>query len=325
MNLPRRKFLHLAGGAAVLPVVSRVARAQTYPSRPVRFIVAYAAGGASDVLARLIGQYLSERLGQPVQIENRAGGGGNIGAEAVARAPSDGYTLLLVNSTHTMATTLYPNLNFNLIRDIAPVASIAREPILMVVHPSVPPKTIPEFIVYTKANPRKVSFASSGNGTTPHVAGELFRLMAGVDMVHVPYRGAAPAMTDLLGGQVQVVFAGVSNAVEYIKASRLRALAVTTATRSEALPDVPTIGEFIKGFEASQWYGVGAPRNTPVEIIDKLNNEINGGLADFKIKTRLADLGCSTLVGSPADFARLIAEDTDKWGKVIKAANIKAQ
>jgi tripartite-type tricarboxylate transporter receptor subunit TctC len=325
VKLPRRRFLHLAAGAAALPAVSRIAQGQAYPTRPVRFIVAFAAGGTSDVLARLIGQHLSERLGQPFPIENRAGGGGNIGAEAVVRAPSDGYTLLLVTLTHATNATFYPNLNFNFIRDIAPVASINREAILMVVHPSVPAKTIPEFIVYAKANPGKVSFASAGIGSTPHLAGELFKLMASVDMVHVPYRGAAPAMTDLLGGQVQVVFTGVSNAIEYINASRLRALAVTTATRSEALPDVPTVGEFIKEFEASQWYGVGAPRNTPVEIIDKLNKEINGGLADPKIKARLADLGSSPLVSSPADFAKLIAEDADKWGKVIRAANIKPE
>jgi tripartite-type tricarboxylate transporter receptor subunit TctC len=325
MKLPRRQFLHLAAGAAAFPAVSCIARAQSYPTRPVRFIVAYAAGGASDILARLIGQHLSERLGQPFPIENRAGGGGNVGAEAVVRASSDGYTLLLVTSTHAINATLYPNLNFNFIRDIAPVASINREAILMVVHPSVPAKTIPEFILYAKANPGKVSFASSGTGTTPHVAGELFKLMAGVDMVHVPYRGAGPAITDLLGGQVPMVFAGVSNAVEYIRASRLRALGVTTATRSEALPDVPTIGEFIKDFEASQWYGVGAPRNTPAEIIDKLNREINAGLADPKIKARLVDLGSNALVNSPADFAKLIIEDADKWGKLIRAANIKPE
>jgi tripartite-type tricarboxylate transporter receptor subunit TctC len=326
MKLPhRRQFLHLAAGAAALPTVPRIARAQAYPSRPVRFVVAFAAGGASDILARLIGQHLSERLGQPFPIENRAGGGGNVGAEAVVRSSSDGYTLLLANSTHTINATLYPNLNFNFIRDIAPVASINREAILMVVHPSVPAKTIPEFIVYAKANPGKVSFASSGTGTTPHVAGELFKLMAGVDMVHVPYRGAGPAITDLLGGQVPVAFAGVSNAVEYIRASRLRGLGVTTATRSEALPDVPTISEFVKDFEASQWYGVGAPRNTPAEIIDKLSREINAGLTDPKIKARLADLGSSPLVNSPADFAKLIVEDADKWGKLIRAAKIKPE
>jgi tripartite-type tricarboxylate transporter receptor subunit TctC len=287
--------------------------------------VGFVAGGAFDTVARLIAQWLSDRLGQPFLIENRPGAGGNVATEAVVKAPADGYLLLLIGTTNAINATLYEKLNFDFIRDIAPVASISREAIVMAVHPSLPAKTIPEFIDYAKANPSKVTFASSGNGTAPHVAGELFKLMAGVDMVHVPYRGAAPAITDLLGGHVQVAFAGVSNAIEYIRASRLRALAVTTTTRSEALPEVPTIGEFIKDFEASQWYGVGAPRNTPVEILDKLNTEIDGGLADPKIKARLADLGSTTLVRSPSDFARLVAEDADKWGKLIRAANIKPE
>ena len=325
MKLARRQFLRLSGAALAAPALSRIAVGQGYPARPVRIVVGNAPGGGPDIAARLLGPWLSDRLGQPVIVENRPGAGGNLATETVVNSPADGHTLLLITSSNAVNETLYQKLSFKFLRDIAPVASISREAILMVVHPSVPAKTIPEFIVYAKANPGKVSFASSGTGTTPHVAGELFKLMAGVDMVHVPYRGAGPAITDLLGGQVPVAFAGVSNAAEYVRASRLHALAVTTATRSEALPDVPTISEFIKGFEASQWYGVGAPRNTPVEIIDKLNKEINAGLADPKIKARLADLGSNALINSPADFAKLIVEDADKWGKLIRAANLKPE
>ena len=325
MTLPRRQFLHLAAGAAALPAVSRFAWAQTYPSRPVRMIVGFAAGGATDILARLIGQWLSERLGQPFVIENRPGAGSNIATEAVVRAPPDGYTLLLVGSPNAINATLYDKLNFNFIRDIAPVASIIRGALVMVVHPSVPAKTVPEFIAYAKANPGKINMASGGIGGITHIAGELFKMMAGVDMVHVPYRGVAPALTDLLGGQVQVIFANLAPSIEYIRAGKLRALAVTTATRSEALPDIPTVGEFVPGYEASSWFGVGAPKNTPAEIVDKLNKEINAGLADPKIKARLADLGGTVLGGSPADFGKLIAEETEKWGKVIRAANIKPE
>ena len=278
---------------------------------------------ANDIVARLIGQWLSERLGQPFIIENRPGAGSNIATEAVVRAPPDGYTLLLVGPPNAINATLYDKLNFNFIRDIAPVASIVRVPNVMVVNPSVPAKTVPEFIAYAKANPGKINMASAGIGSSAHVAGELFKMMTGVDMVHVPYRGAAPALTDLLGGQVQVCSPRMPASIEYIKAGKLRALAVTTATRSEALPDVPTVGEFVPGYEASSWYGVGAPKNTPAEIVDKLNKEINAALADPKIKARLADLGGTALAGSPADFGKLIADETEKWGKVIRAANIK--
>ena len=297
MKLPRRKFLHLAAGAAALPAVSRVAWAQAYPTRPVRIIVGLPPGGATDIVARLIGQWLSERLGQPFVIENRPGAGTNIGTEAVVRAPPDGYTLLLVGRRNAINATLYDKLNFNFIRDIAPVAGIIRVPLVMVVNPSVPAKTVPEFIAYAKANPGKINMASAGIGTPGHVAGELFKMMAGVDMVHVPYRGAAPALTDLLGGQVQVMFGTTVSSIEHIRAGKLRALAVTTATRSEALPDIPTVGEFVPGYEASAVFGIGAPRNTPAEIVDKLNKEINAALADPKIKARLADLGGAVLAG----------------------------
>jgi tripartite-type tricarboxylate transporter receptor subunit TctC len=323
MKLPRRNFLHLAAGAAALPAVSRIAWAQTYPSRPVRLIVPIAPGGASDITARLIGQWLSERLGQPFIIENRPGGGNNIGTEAVVRAPADGYTLLLCGITNATNATIYDKLNFDFIRDIAPVAGISHGPFVMVVNPSVPAKSLPEFIAYAKANPRKVNMASAGNGSAPHVAGELFKMMAGIDMVHVPYRGGGPALNDLLGGQVQVYFATSVSSIQYIRAGRLHALAVTAATRSDALPDIPTVGEFVPGYEASNWYGVGIPKNTPVEIVDKLNKEINAGLADPKMQARLADFGGTPLVVSPADFGRLIAEETEKWGKLIRALNIK--
>ncbi len=324
MKLPRRRFLHLAAGAAVLPAVSRLAWAQSYPTRPVRIIVGYPPGGTSDILARLMGQWLSERLGQQFVVENRAGAGSNIGTEAVVHAPSDGYTLLLVNSANAMNATLYEKLNFNFIRDIVPVAGIILDPQVMVVHPSFPAKTVPEFIAYGKVNPGKINMASAGSGTPSHVAGELFKAMTGVNMIHVPYRGAAPALTDLLGGQVQIYISAVPSSIEYIRDDRLRALAVAAAMRSEALPDIPTVGEFVPGYDASAWFGVGAPKNTPAEIIDKLNKEINAGLADPKLKARLAELGGMVLTDSPAQFGKLIAEETEKWGKVIRAANIKA-
>jgi tripartite-type tricarboxylate transporter receptor subunit TctC len=325
MKLPRRSFLRLATGGAALPAISRIAWAQTYPTRPVRWIVGYPPAGATDIAARLIGQWLSDRLGQPFVIENRPGASGNIGTEAVVNAPPDGYTLLLVNAGNAINATLYEKLKFHLIRDIAPVAGIIRVPLVMQVNSSVPVRTVPEFIAYAKANSGKLNMASAGNGTPQHVAGELFKMMAGVNMTHVPYRGSAPALTDLLGGQVQVVFDTTLASIEYIRAGRLRPLAVTTATRLEALPDIPTVSDFLPGYEASGWYGVGAPRNTPTEVIDKLNKEINAGLADPKIKARLADLGGTPFVGSPADFGKLIADETEKWGKVIRAANIKPE
>jgi tripartite-type tricarboxylate transporter receptor subunit TctC len=325
MKLPRRQFLHLTAGATVLSAASRIAQAQAYPARPVRLIVPVAPGGAADITARLIGQRLSERLGQQFVIDNRPGGGANIGTEAVVRAPADGYTLLMVGGYNAINATLYEKLNFNFVRDIAPVATITRGSIVMVVNPSVAAKSVPEFIAYAKANSGKTNMASPGSGTASHIAGELFKMMAGVDMVHVPYRGGGPALTDLIAGQVQVMFVTIVSPIEYIRAGRLRALAVTTATRSEALPDIPTLGEFLPGYEASNWYGIGAPRNTPVEVIDKLNEEINAGLADPKIKARLADLGGVVLALSPADFGKLIADETEKWGKVIRDANIKAE
>ena len=325
MKLPRPRFLHLAAGAAALPALSRIARAQTYPSRPVRWVVPFPPGGVTDIVARLISQWLSERLGQPFVIENRPGAGGNIGAEAVVKAAPDGYTLYLSSSPNAISATLYDNLNFNFIRDIAPVASISISPLVMEVNPSVPAKTVPEFVAYAKANSGKLNMASNGNGTTSHLAGELFKMMTGINMLHVPYRGAAPALTDLIGGQVQVMFDVMASSIEHIRAGKLRALAVTTATRSEALPDVPNVGEFLPGFEASAWQGVGVPKNTPTEIVDKLNKEINAALSDPKIKARLADLGGTVLSGSPADFGKLIADETEKWGKVIRAANIKPE
>ena len=323
MKLPRRKFLHLAAGAAALPAVSRIAWAQSYPSRPVRWIVPAPPGGPLDIVARLFGQWLSERLGQPFIVENRPGGGTNIATEMVARAPADGYTLLSVVTAAAINATLYDKLNFNFIRDIAPVASIIRVPLVMVINPSIRASTVPEFIAYAKANPGTISLASPGTGTAPHVAGELFKIMTGVNMLHVPYRGDAPAFTDLLGGQVQVYFPTTISSIEHIKTGKLRALAVTTATRVEALPDIPTMGDFIPDYEASNWYGVGAPKNTPTEIVGKLNNEINAALADANMKARLSDIGGVILAGSPADFGRLIAEETEKWAKVIKNAGIK--
>ena len=325
MKLPRRTFLHLAAGAAALSAVSRVAWAQAYPSRPVRLIVPAPAGGGYDLTARLISQVLSERLGAPFIVDNRPGAGTNIGTETVVHAPPDGYTLLLVAAANAINATLYEKLNFNFIRDIAPVATIAGAPNVMVVHPSVSARTVPEFIAHAKANAGKLNMASAGNGTTPHLAGELFKMLTGVDMVHVPYRGGGPALTDLLGGQVQVYFGPMPPSIEHIRSGKLRALGVTSARRSQALPDIPSVSDFVPGYEASQWYGIGVPKNTPSEIIDKLNKEINAGLGDLKMKARLADLGGTPLVGSPADFSRLIAEDTEKWAKVIKCAGIKLE
>jgi tripartite-type tricarboxylate transporter receptor subunit TctC len=318
MKLPRRQFLHLAAGAAVSPAFSRSAGAQSYPARPVRVIVGFPAGGPTDITARLIGQWLSERLGQQFVIDNRPGAGSNIAVETAVRAPPDGYTLLIVGATNAVNATLYDKLNFNFIRDIAPVAGIIRVPLIMEVHPSVPAKTVPEFIAFAKANPGKINMASGGNGTTLHVSGELFKMMTDVNMIHVPYRGAGPMLIDLLGGQVQVTFDPMPSSIEYVRAGKLRALAVTTAIRSEALPDVPSVGEFVPGYESSTWYGVGAPKNTPAEVVDKLNKEINAGLADPKIKARLADLGNIGLALSPADFGKLIADETEKWAKVVK-------
>jgi tripartite-type tricarboxylate transporter receptor subunit TctC len=325
MTLLRRQFLHIAAGAVALPAVSRVARAETYPSQPVRVIVGFAAGGPNDILARLISQWLVKRLGHPFVIENRPGAGSNIATEAVVHAPPDGYTLLLVGSPNAINATLYDRLNFNFIRDIAPIASFMRGALVLVLHPSVPAKTLPEFIAYAKANPGKLSYGSGGVGGITHITAELFKMMAGVEMVHVPYRGAAPALTDLLGGRVQALFANPAQSIPYTGAGRLRALAITTATRSEALPDIPTMGEFVPSYEASSIFGFGTPKNTPAEIIDKLNKEINAGLADPEIKARVADLDGTVLVGLPADFGKLIAEETEKWGKVIHAANIKAE
>ena len=325
MKFPRRQFLHLAAGAAVLPAVSRVASAQAYPARPVRIIVPVAPGGALDILARLIGQWLSERLGQSFVIENRPGAGTNIGVEAVVRAPADGYTLLLIPASVTANATLYEHLNFNFIRDIVPIAMISQLPLVMEVNISSPAKTVPEFIAYAKANPGKISMASGGSGSTSHVGGELFKILTGIDMLHVPYRGGAPALTDLLGGQVQVYFSPLPESIETIRAGKVRALAVTTAVRAEALPDVPTVGKSIPGFEASTWQGIGAPKNTPAEIVNRLNKEINAALADPKIKERLAELGSMPTPMSPADFEKLIVTETEKWGKVIREANIKLQ
>jgi tripartite-type tricarboxylate transporter receptor subunit TctC len=324
MKLPRRRFLHLAAGAAALPAVPRIAAAQSYPTRPVRLIVGFAPGGTTDITARLIGQWLSERLGQQFLIENRSGAGTNIATEAVVHAPADGYTLLLVTASNAINATLYDKLGFNFIRDIAPVAGIIRYPLVMQVNPSFPAKTVPEFISYAKSNPGKVSYGSGGIGTSIHVASELFKMMAGIDMIHVPYRGGAPAMTDLMGGQIQVVFNPVPESMEHIKAGKLRPLAVTSATRSEALPDVPPVGDFVPGYEASALQGIGAPKETPAQIVDKLNKEINAGLTDPRLKARFADLGATMFVVSPADFGKFIADETEKWAKVIKFAGAKA-
>jgi tripartite-type tricarboxylate transporter receptor subunit TctC len=321
----RRRFLHLATGAAALPAVSRFAWAQTYPAQPVRIIVGFGPGGVSDILARLIGQWLSERFDRPFIVDNRPGGGTNIATETVARAPADGYTLLWLTSSNAINATLYEKLNFDFIRDIAPVASIVLVPSVMAVNSEFPTKTVPEFIAYAKANPGKINMGAAGPGSSTHIFGELFKMMAGVDLVPVQYRSSAPVLTDLMAGQVQVTFGPLGASIEYIKTGRLRALAVTEATRSETLPDVPTVGEFVPGYEASLWQGIGAPKSTPPEIIDRLNKEINAALADPRIKARLADLGSTPFAQSPGDFARLIASDTEKWGKVIRAANIKAE
>jgi tripartite-type tricarboxylate transporter receptor subunit TctC len=321
MKLSRRKSLHLAAGAAALPAASLIARAQAYPTRPVRLIVGFAAGGGVDIIARLIGQWLSERLGHQVIVENRPGAGSNIASEAVVRAPPDGYTLLLAGASNAANVAVYEKPNF--IRDITPIAGLVRQPMVMLVNPSVPAKTVPEFIAYAKANP--INMASTGNETLPHVAGELFKMMAGVNMVHVPYRGGAPALTDLIAGQVQVIFIGPTGVIDYIQTGKLRPLAVTTATRSGELPDIPTVSDFVPGYEAYQWYGIVAPKNTSPEIIGKLNKEINAGLSDPKLKARFAQLGNTVLALSPDDFGKLIADETEKWGKVIRAANLKPE
>src|SRR5262245_9846612 len=325
MNFPRRQFLYLAAGAATLPALLQIASAQTYPSRPVRIIVGVAAGSAPDIFARLIGQWLSERLGKPFVIENRSGGGGNIATEAVVNSQPDGYTLLMVATNDAINATLYEKLSFNFIRDIAPVASMVLSSNVMVVHPSVPARAVPEFLAYARANPGKIDMASPGIGTSSHVAGELLKMMTGVDMAHVPYRGAGPALTDLLGGQVQVMIASTAAAIVYIRSGKLHPLAVTTSSRLEVLPGIPTVGEFVPGYQASGWFGIGAPKNTPAEIVDKLNKEINAALADPKIKARLADLGGMPFSMTPAEFGKFIADETDKWGKVIRTANIKAE
>ena len=325
MKSARRRFLRLAAGAAALPAISRLARAQSYPARPVHIIAGVAAGGGVDITARLIGQWLSERLGQSFVIENRPGAGGNIGTETVVNAPPDGYTLLLATVPNAVNATLYEKLNFSFIRDIAPVAGIIRVPMVILVHPSVPAKTVPEFIAYAKANPGKVNMASAGIGSAPHMAGELFNVMAVVNMVHVPYRGQGPALADLLGGQVQVLFATTPGTTDYVRTGRLRALAVTTGSRAEVLPDLPTVGDSVPGYEASQWYGVGAPKGTPAEIVNKLNKEINAAFAEPRMKARFADIGGEALAGSPSEFAMFIAEETEKWAKVVKFAGMKPE
>ena len=325
MKPPRRQFLRLAAGAAVLPAVLRLAKAQSYPTRQVRIVVGFAAGGSTDIGARLIGQWLQERLGQPFVIENRPGAGTNIATESVVRAPPDGYTLLMVGPSSAVNATLYDKLNFVFLRDIAPVASLTRQPQVVLANPSVTAQTVAELIAYSKANPGQITMASAGIGSTGHLVGEFFKMMAGVDFVHVPYRGAGPALTDLLGGQVLISFAGIAGSIEYIRTGKLRALAVSTATRSEALPDVPTVSEFVPGFEAGDWLGIGAPRNTPVEIIDRLNKEITAALADPRNRARFADLGGTPLALTPSEFGKLIADETEKWAKVIRAANIKPE
>jgi tripartite-type tricarboxylate transporter receptor subunit TctC len=324
MKLPRRQFLHLAAAAAALPV-SRLAWAQTYPTRPVHVVVGFAAGGGVDITARLIGQWLSERLSQSFITDNRPGAGGNIGTEAVVNAAPDGYTLLLATVPNAVNATLYEKLNFSFIRDIAPVAGIIRVPQVILLNPSVRARTVPELIGYAKANPGKVNMASAGNGSAPHMAGELFKMMAGIDMVHVPYRGQGPALTDLLGGQVQVLFATTPGTTEYIRTGKLRGLAVTTASRAEVLPDLPTVGDSLPGYEASQWYGIGAPKSTPAPVIDRLNKEINAALADPGMKARFADIGGEALGGTAAAFGTLIAAETEKWGKVVRAAGLKPE
>jgi len=325
MRLPRRAFLRLAAGAAALPAASRLARAQAYPSRPVRIIVGFPAGGATDIQARLAGQWLSERLGQQFVVENRSGASGNIGTDAVVKAPADGYTLLQIVTPHAINAALYTNLSFDFVHDIAPVICAARLAYVVVVHPSVPATTIPEFIAYAKANPGKINYGSAGSGTPQNIACELFKMMTGVNLVHVPYRGGAPSTSDLVGGHLHVIFSPVSESIEHIKAGALRALAVTTASRLDALPDVPTVGDFVPGYEASGFAGIGAPRNTPPEIVDLLNRELNAGLADARVKAQILNLGGTPLGGSPAAFAAIIADAVEKWGKVIKFAGIKVE
>jgi tripartite-type tricarboxylate transporter receptor subunit TctC len=325
MKLPRRRFLALPAAMVVASALSRPAQALDYPRRPVHLVVGFAAGGGADIIARLIGPLLSDRLGQTIVVDNRPGAGTNIATESVVKALPDGYTLLLANSPNAINATLYENLSFDFIRDMVPVAGIGRVPLVMVVNPALPVKSVPEFIAYAKGNPGKVNMGSGGNGAPDHVSGELFKMMAGVNLVHVPYRGVAPALVDLLGGQVQVIFATMPAVIEQIRAGKLRALAVTTAARSPALPDVPTIGEFVAGYEANQWYGIAAPRGTSAEIVDKLNAEINAILRDPSLQRRLADLGGTPLSGSPADFGRLVAEETEKWAKVVKFSGAKPE
>ena len=325
MKLPRRAFLRLTAGAAVLPLVPRTATAQSYPTRPVRLLVGFPPGGGVDITARLAGQWLSERLGQQFVIENRSGAAGNIATEAVVRAAPDGYTLLLATPSNAINASLYKKLSFDFIRDIVPVAGIMRVPLVMEVNPAFPATTVPEFIAYAKANPGKINVASAGTGTSLHMSGELFKILTGVNLVHVPYRGGAPALTDLMGGQVQVIFSVMPETIEYVRAGRLRALAVTTALRSESLPDVPSVAEFVPGYESSSWYGVGAPKGTPAEIVDKLNREVNAALADPKMKARFADLGGMLLPGTPADFGKFVAEETEKWAKVVEFSGAKAE
>jgi tripartite-type tricarboxylate transporter receptor subunit TctC len=326
MEFPRRQFLHLAAAAVAAPAVSGTARAQAYPSRPVRIVVGFGPGGAADIVARLMGQWLSERLGRPFVIEDRPGAASNLATEAVVNSPPDGYTLLMISTPQAINATLYEHLNFNFVRDIVPVASISRDgPAVMEVNPSFSAKTVPEFIAYAKANPGRINMASAGVGSINHVFGELFKLMAGVDMLHVPYRGSGPALTDLIGGQVQVTFDALASSVEYIRTGKLRALAVTTAMRSAVLPDVPTVGEFVPGYEATGWLGIGAPRNTPPKIIDMLNREINAGLGDPKIKAQIVELGSPVFQSSAAEFGRVIADDVEKWAKVVRAAHIKVE
>jgi tripartite-type tricarboxylate transporter receptor subunit TctC len=325
MKLHRRKFLELAGAAAASPVLLRRAAAEDYPARPVRIVAGFAAGGGVDITARLIGQWLADRLGQSFVIENRPGAGGNIGTEAVVKAAADGYTLLLATVPNAVNASLYERLNFVFLRDIAPVAGIIRVPMVILLNPSVPATTVPEFIGYAKANPGKVNMASAGNGSAPHMAGELFKMMAGVNLVHIPYRGQGPALTDLLGGDVQVLFATAPGTTDYIRTGKLRALAVTSAARADVLPELPTVADFVPGYEASQWYGLAAPKNTPAEIVSRLNKEINAAIADPGMKARLAAIGGEPLPGTPAEFGKLIAEETDKWAKVVRAAGIKPE
>jgi tripartite-type tricarboxylate transporter receptor subunit TctC len=325
MKLPRRTFLHLAASAAALPGISRIARAETYPTRPVHVVVGFSAGGGVDTIARLMGQWLSERFGQQFIVVNRPGAGSNIAAESVVKAMPDGYTLLQLNIANAINATLYEKLNFDIVRDIVPVGGIIRVPLVMAINPSFPAKTVPEFIAYAKANPGKINMASAGNGSPQHIAGEQFKMMAGVNLTHVPYRGNAPALTDLIGGQVQIMFDTTPASIEHIRAGQIRPLAVTTAIRSEALPELPTVGDFVPGYEASSWYGVGAPRNSPTEIVEAINKEINAGLADSTMKAKLANFDGIALAGSPADFGKLMADETEKLGKVIRAANLKVE